>query len=81
MPECPLMDDCKFYEKYENTDNKTLLEGFVKRFCKGDFNKCVIKKITEDHSMDYVPGNMLPDGMPEPGTDDSDWSEDIIDYM
>lgn len=81
MADCPLSDNCKFVKEYENSNNKVLLEGFYKRFCNGNYSQCTIKKIAEDLGMDHVPDNMTPDGMPEPGTDDSEWSDEVIKYM
>lgn len=71
---CPFFKDASKEEKYK---------GFIDMFCKGDKqDKCIRKKVAKAlGGPENVPANMIPNGSPLLGTDDSTWSDDVINVL
>jgi len=65
---------------YQKEGNNLALKGFINLYCKGPKqDRCVRKKVSKElGSPGFVPPNMLPNGLPKPKTDISDWSEKVM---
>lgn len=78
MPNCPFFYSCKWVKKYSPT-NGARTNYYINNYCRGDYlRKCVRKNVAEKiGGREFIPDNMLPDGKPINGTDDSEWSEEV----
>ncbi len=80
MPECGNIDNCAFFEKYEEEKGNSLaLKGFINQYCKGTkMDECVRKEVSRKLGGPHkVPDNMMPDGNAISGTTMDDWSEKV----
>ncbi len=65
---------------YERGDKrKYALQGFANMYCRGwKQGECIRKKVSmELGGPDKVPQNMMPNGLPLPGTVSSEWLEEV----
>lgn len=74
--ECPNLGICDFFI-YANSDKEEeSLNGFLKRYCLTDTQeKCIRKKLSIMFGRECVPSNMMPNGLPLPGTKKDGWDE------
>ena len=80
MDECQNLERCNFFKMFESDESKQLaLKGFVFMFCRGrKQDQCIRKKISQIlGGPQFVPANMLPNGLPMAGTSKYGWSEDL----
>jgi hypothetical protein len=80
MGDCEKLSACAFFKEYSNNSELSLaLKGFANMYCKGDKQEvCIRKKVSKLlGGADKVPVNMMPNGFPIRGTDDSNWSDDV----
>jgi len=71
---------CTFFQVYGADEAyKKAVSGFVLLYCRGDRQgKCVRKEIGRLLAdARRIPPNMLPNGLPLTGTDDSGWSSEV----
>jgi len=78
MSNCPNLDKCNFFNVYQDQKKKAL-KGFVGLYCKGDNqSKCLRKFVSKIlGGSEFVPSNMMPNGLPLSGTKDLDWTSDV----
>lgn len=78
MSKCQNLDKCNFFKVYQD-QKKRALKGFVQLYCQGDNqNKCVRKIISKTlGDSEFVPSNMMPNGLPLVGTNDLGWTSDV----
>ena len=76
---CDLADDCAFYQQMINQQGELPLRGLVRKHCDGDPESCARKQLADEHGRDTVPDNMMPNGLPIPGTSDDDWPPEATD--
>jgi hypothetical protein len=80
MGDCANLATCAFFQTYESDESKKLaLQGFISRYCKGNEQEnCVRKKVSRAlGGPEKVPVNMMPNGVPLPGSDKSNWSPEV----
>jgi hypothetical protein len=80
MADCPNIPVCSFFLEYGDTSGlKAAVSGFVRIYCKGDLqDKCVRKAVSKALGGPHmVPPNVLPNGYPVTGTNDSAWSPHV----
>ena len=80
MAECERLTECAFFKEYEKDPQKRLaLQGFIKLYCKGEMQgQCIRKKVSGTlGGPENVPVNMMPNGKPLPGTDESFWLTNV----
>jgi len=74
--DCEKLNTCAFFKLYEEREsNKLAISGFVRMYCKGNMqNDCLRKKVSKAlGGPEKVPVNMMPNSIPLPGTDSSEW--------
>jgi len=84
MTECNNLENCNFFKTYQHDKSMNLaLRGFIHMFCQGrKQDQCVRKKISKTlGGSQFVPPNMLPNGLPIAGTKNSEWSEEVKSYL
>jgi hypothetical protein len=84
MADCENLDVCAFFKAYSNDEQlKLALQGFVSMYCKGDKQgQCVRKKVSKAlGGPQYVPVNMMPNGVPLAGTTNADWPQNVKDAV
>jgi hypothetical protein len=80
MKDCEKLDTCAFFIEFKKDKSMTLaLDGLVRIYCKGKKqDSCLRRKVGERlGGQDKVPKNMMPNGSPLGGTDDSTWPEEV----
>ena len=80
MGVCENLGTCEFFKTYEKEpDRQVALKGFVNIFCKGDKqDQCVRKKVSKAlGGPNFVPINMMPNGIPLNGTTRDNWSDQV----
>jgi hypothetical protein len=83
MTDCERIQKCTFFKAYmDDTSKKLALEGFALMYCKGEKqNVCIRKKVCDILGAEKVPVNMMPNGVPISGSDDSLWSAEVKQAM
>lgn len=79
---CPNVPVCTFFKAYGNDQRyERELSGFFLLYCLGDRQGRCLRKDAGRRlgAPEKVPANMLPNGLPVSGTDDSEWSEEAKD--
>lgn len=81
MKTCTEFSNCAF----ANCDNsyKVLqsLDHYISDYCNGDkHDTCIRIQIESKHGNLHVPTNMMPNGLPLPGTHRRDWTEIALEY-
>ncbi len=79
MADCEMLATCAFFKQYENDPSRKLaLSGLARLYCHGEKqSECVRKKVRQQLGAEKVPVNMLPNGRPLDGSDDSNWPSDV----
>ncbi|MCH4889523.1 hypothetical protein EZV73_18220 [Acidaminobacter sp. JC074] len=80
MRKCTNEKECAFAhcdDRYKSLPSMALYET---KYCKGQSNECIRLKLTEKFGSLRVPSNMMPNGLPLPGTHRRDWSEVALKY-
>ena len=82
MVECQNLEKCNFFKVYEKEKNRAL-KGFVSIYCKGERQEiCIRKKVSKElGGSEFVPHNMMPNGLPLVGTNDFDWSSTVKEFL
>jgi len=79
--ECENLAKCQFFKYSESSNSKRLaLRGFVNMYCRGARQEtCIRKKVCNIMGgAEYVPENMMPNGMAISGTSNAKWSEEVV---
>jgi len=80
--ECEMIGQCEFINHYQN-QNKIVINGFINKYCKSkeSSNKCIRKRLMSILEINNkIPINMMPNGLCYPGTDKSEWSNEMKKY-
>ncbi|OFW56126.1 MAG: hypothetical protein A2W01_09495 [Candidatus Solincola sediminis] len=80
MEPCDRLEDCAFFIEYEaREDKQTVLKGLVRIYCRGEkLNSCVRKQVSQAlGGPTRVPKNMMPNGYPLRGSDESQWGDEV----
>jgi hypothetical protein len=78
---CDRAEKCVFTNRVEADIVRSLaLKGFATVYCRGDKQaECIRKKISKTlGGPEKVPENMMPNGLPLPGTSRKDWSSAVM---
>lgn len=78
MAECAIINRCSFFREYGKDEQYAFaLEGFLRQYCQGHRESICMRKMLADRfgSPDFVPANMLPNGLPVSGTSTESWPE------
>lgn len=78
--ECANVQVCTFFQAYgDNEHYRTAVFGFIRMYCRGERQGVCVRKDVGRMlgGPAKVPPNMLPNGLPLAGTDDSSWSEEV----
>ena len=81
--ECERLAACPFFNIDESDPGvASAKRGLMALYCKGDKkDSCVRLAVFHKFgSPTSVPKNMMPNGMPLPGTNDSEWDTAVIKY-
>jgi len=81
MGECPKLKFCEFF-KYAKADSEEgSLNGFITRYClTGMQENCIRNILSSKYQKEVVPSNMMPNGLPLPGTKKDGWDEKAKNY-
>lgn len=76
MADCENLAYCSFFK---GASKEEKYKDLIDMYCKGDKqDECVRKRVSKAlGGPENVPSNMMPNGSPLLGTDDSTWSEDV----
>ncbi len=80
MKNCSKEEKCTFAhceKRYKMLSSMTL---YKTKYCEGESNECIRFKLAEKFGNVQVPSNMMPNGLPLPGTHRRDWSEVALKY-
>ena len=82
MVECQNLEKCNFFQVYQGEESRAL-KGFVSIYCKGERQEICKRKIVSKElgGPEFVPANMMPNGLPLVGTNDSDWSSEVKEIL
>jgi hypothetical protein len=78
--DCEKLEGCTFFKlPLASKERELAFLGFVRMYCKGDLKeKCVSRMVGRTlGGPSKVPQNMMPNGMPLVGTDDSNWPPEV----
>ena len=78
MTDCGLMRRCSFFREFGGDETfANALDGFLRVYCRGNRQSdCMRKRLAERlGTPDFVPANMLPNGLPVSGTSTASWPE------
>jgi hypothetical protein len=83
MEECKNLHRCSFFTiRPENDAQELALAGFQRIYCRGSKREqCMRLIVGSQLGPEYIPMNMMPNGFPLNGTDDSDWSEELKEFI
>jgi len=78
--ECDKLATCPFFNGDESDpDVASAKRGLMILYCKGNkVDSCLRLAILGEFGGDFVPENMMPNGMALPGTDESEWDEAVV---
>lgn len=79
MYNCPIQENCQFINKYRKyQDMQIIVDGFQYLYCSGgQKTECRIKMLSDKLGINKIPENMMPDGKPLPGTDETLWPQEV----
>ena len=80
MSDCVNLTDCAFYKKYtEDEISGRTLAMLINKYCHTELqSKCLRNIVIQTlGSSESVPGNMMPNGLPLPKTDNETWTDDV----
>jgi len=82
MAECSRLAGCPFFNLDESDpDVASVKRGLMLLYCKGDkVDNCVRLAVLHEFGIDFVPKNMMPNGMPLPRTDESEWDATVVKF-
>lgn len=83
MDECENLRRCSFFEIMTRKHKQELaLAGFKKIYCLGEKqNQCMRKIVAKELGPEFIPMNMMPNGLPLTGTDDSEWEPELKTFI
>jgi hypothetical protein len=77
---CKIFVNCNFVKvSGDDDDQKQVLRGFISKYCQGkNQEQCIRKKMSKAlGSPERVPANLMPNGLPLPGTGNKNWSTEV----
>lgn len=81
MTYCPKVEKCAFTHCDERFNLLSSMHYYETEFCHGPSQeKCVRIKLEKKFGSLHVPSNMMPNGLPLPGTHRRDWTINAINY-
>lgn len=80
MHNCPREKDCAFTHCDERFKLLPSIENFEMAYCHGVEDDCIRYKLADKFGEVRVPSNMMPNGMPLPGTHRRDWTDTALHY-
>lgn len=81
MKECTKFKECSFINCDDSYKQLTSLDHYVTDYCHGEkLDTCIRIQIDAKHGELHVPTNMMPNGLPLPGTHRRDWTEIALEY-
>jgi hypothetical protein len=80
--ECERLVACPFFKVDESDPTlASAKRGLAAMYCRGDkMEKCVRLAISHEFGGPLVPQNMMPNGMPLPGTTEAKWDTKVIKF-
>lgn len=81
MKTCSKFETCAF--THASTEFKLLgtLDHYMSAYCHADDSShCVRIQLEDKNGAIHVPSNMMPNGLPLPGTHRRDWTEVALEY-
>jgi hypothetical protein len=78
--DCEKLEECMFFKTpLASRERELAFLGFVRMYCKGDLKEKCVRRLVSRRlgGPEKVLKNMMPNGMPLVGTDDSDWSPEV----
>lgn len=79
--DCPNLAACPFVKYCKENNATTSVNGFILMYCQGERQSaCVRKQLCEKFGKQVVPKDMMPNGLPLPGSVKEGWSEEALDY-
>lgn len=81
MSVCENLSGCPFVAFCNKTDKSSSVNGFINMYCKGSrMDTCIRLRLCHQFDRTIVPKNMMPNGLPLPGTGKDDWSDQAINF-
>jgi len=81
MKLCPIEQDCAFTHCDEKYKLLPAMEVYETKYCNGsDASECIRFKLSDKFGKLQVPSNMMPNGLPLPGTHRRDWTTVALQY-
>lgn len=81
MAVCKNLSGCSFVNCCEQYSKSQSVNGFINMYCKGNrMGDCVRLKICDQLGKVLVPKNMMPNGLPLPGTGKDEWADEAVNY-
>ena len=78
---CPKEQECAFMQCDEKYRLLPAIEGYEAKYCNGlDASECIRFKLSDKYGKVIVPSNMMPNGLPLPGTHRRDWTTTALQY-
>jgi len=80
--ECERLAACPFFKVSESDpDVASAKRGLIEMYCRGDKqDSCVRLAMFHKFGSPLVPKNMMPNGMPLPGTNESEWDVKVVKF-
>ena len=78
--ECENMNRCNLLKMVpQNREVELAQQGFIRLYCRGGLkDRCVRRTVARSlGDPESVPDNMMPNGLPISGTDDSKWPSEV----
>lgn len=81
MDKCTKFKDCAFTHSNNQYRKLQSIEHYIDDYCRsGKHGECVRFKIDVKHGTIHVPSNMMPNGLPLPGTHRRDWTDIALEH-
>jgi hypothetical protein len=81
MNTCIKFETCPFTHCDTQFKKLNSIDHYVEDYCNGEkHDHCVVFQIDTKFGHNQVPSNMMPNGLPLPGTHKRDWTEIALEY-
>lgn len=81
MKECRNFKTCSFVNCDPSFHQLTSIDHYIEDYCHGEkVDNCIRLKIEDRLGSIHVPSNMMPNGLPLPGTHRRDWTEIALEF-
>ncbi len=80
MKTCEKFNNCPFTHTDPQFKVLNSIDHYLEDYCHDKNQECIVYQIDSKFGHDHVPSNMMPNGLPLPGTHKRDWPEVALEF-